>query len=467
MFIKNIHVSLFSINLCLEKGTGKSVFENVFVKYTKYGGSNTNTNTWFEIWSNTNTNTPYLYLYLYLQIQIRIWPQPCSLLGGASSLRVTSKTSVPKRTAKAESTFAFLRGGSWAAGSVSAALFSASLVKHRRTMSSSTWRRSSSDTNVKALKRGSIDEISSRRLYVDDVSGYRPSRSSRISRFIFAFTVMSRSSLAKFPVTNVFVIGSIRDAVGRVPEHMSVVVVWNGFKSSTAASAIMTSSVLRVLWRTSPGNRGSRTAAHTAACCSNRRVSMSWAEFQRVGTSWISFFTGNPNSSCFSFNTWAAPGLRLKWPTSFLALANIRDKASTLNARHTERFNVWAKQPTWSQPSCTAALVMLRALSVMMIGSLSCNPHSVAHSRNKSATWSALWLPVTARVSNNRSCSFHSLSMKWHVTVIYESLLKLVQKSVVRAMEVQVSSSLFTKAFNVWYLVGITSVEKYVRPGTL
>ena len=51
--------------------------KNVFVKYTKYGGSNTNTNTWFEIWSNTNTNTPYLYLYLYLQIQIRIWPQPC------------------------------------------------------------------------------------------------------------------------------------------------------------------------------------------------------------------------------------------------------------------------------------------------------------------------------------------------------------------------------------------------------
>ena len=80
MFIKNIHVSLFSINLCLENGPGKSVFENVFVKYTKYGGSNTNTNTntWFEIWSktNTNTNTPYLYLYLYLQIQIRIWPQP-------------------------------------------------------------------------------------------------------------------------------------------------------------------------------------------------------------------------------------------------------------------------------------------------------------------------------------------------------------------------------------------------------
>ena len=84
MFIKNIHVSLFSINLCLENGPGKSVFENVFVKYTKYGGSNTNTNsnTWFEIWSNTNTNTntPYLYLYLYLQIQIRIWPQPCGLL---------------------------------------------------------------------------------------------------------------------------------------------------------------------------------------------------------------------------------------------------------------------------------------------------------------------------------------------------------------------------------------------------
>ena len=79
MFIKNIHVSLFSINLCLENGPGKSVFENVFVKYTKYGGSNTNTNTWFEIWSNTNTNTNtlYLYLYLYLQIQIRIWPQPC------------------------------------------------------------------------------------------------------------------------------------------------------------------------------------------------------------------------------------------------------------------------------------------------------------------------------------------------------------------------------------------------------
>ena len=83
MFIKNIHVSLFSINLCFENGPGKSVFENVFVKYTKYGWSNTNTNTntWFEIWSNTNTNTntPYLYLYLYLQIQIRIWPQPWSL----------------------------------------------------------------------------------------------------------------------------------------------------------------------------------------------------------------------------------------------------------------------------------------------------------------------------------------------------------------------------------------------------
>ena len=79
MFIWNIHefhVSLCSINLCLENGPEKSVFENVFFKYTKYGGSNTNTNTWFEIWSNTNTNTPYLYLYLYLQIQIPIWPQP-------------------------------------------------------------------------------------------------------------------------------------------------------------------------------------------------------------------------------------------------------------------------------------------------------------------------------------------------------------------------------------------------------
>ena len=78
MLIKNIHVSLFSINLCLENGPGKSVFENVFVKYTKYGGSNTNTNTntWFKIWSNTNTNTNTPYLYLYLQIQIRIWPQP-------------------------------------------------------------------------------------------------------------------------------------------------------------------------------------------------------------------------------------------------------------------------------------------------------------------------------------------------------------------------------------------------------
>ena len=81
MFIKNIHVILFSINLCLENGPGKCVFENVFVKYTKYGGSNTNTNTntWFEIWSNTNTNTNTLYLYLYLQIQIPIWPQPCEI----------------------------------------------------------------------------------------------------------------------------------------------------------------------------------------------------------------------------------------------------------------------------------------------------------------------------------------------------------------------------------------------------
>ena len=93
MLIKNIHVSLFSINLCLENGPGKSVFENVFVKYTKYGGSNTNTNTntWFKIWSNTNTNTntPYLYLYLYLQIQICIWPQPWWKLSVAINWNMT------------------------------------------------------------------------------------------------------------------------------------------------------------------------------------------------------------------------------------------------------------------------------------------------------------------------------------------------------------------------------------------
>ena len=116
-----------------------------------------------------------------------------------------------------------------------------------------------------------------------------PSRSSLISRFIFAFAVLSHAFAAKFLVTKVFVIGSIRDAVGRVPEHMSVVVVFNGFSSSAAASAIITSSVLKVLWRTSRGNRGSSTAAHTAACCSNKRVSMLCAEFQRVGTSWMEF----------------------------------------------------------------------------------------------------------------------------------------------------------------------------------
>ena len=95
MFIRNIHVSLCSINLCLENGPGKSVFENVFVKYTKYGGSNTNTNTWFEIWSNTNTNTntPYLYLYLYLQIQIRIWPQPCNTQDTMSMITVAESKS--------------------------------------------------------------------------------------------------------------------------------------------------------------------------------------------------------------------------------------------------------------------------------------------------------------------------------------------------------------------------------------
>ena len=43
MFIRNIHVSLCSINLCLEDGPEKSVFENVFVKYTKYSGSKYNT----------------------------------------------------------------------------------------------------------------------------------------------------------------------------------------------------------------------------------------------------------------------------------------------------------------------------------------------------------------------------------------------------------------------------------------
>ena len=37
MFIRNIYVSLCSINLCLENGPEKSVFENIFVKYTKYG----------------------------------------------------------------------------------------------------------------------------------------------------------------------------------------------------------------------------------------------------------------------------------------------------------------------------------------------------------------------------------------------------------------------------------------------
>ena len=80
MFIKNVHVSLCSINLCLENGPGKKCIWKCIWQITKYGGSNTNTNTntWFEIWSNTNTNTNtlYLYLYLYLQIQIRIWPQP-------------------------------------------------------------------------------------------------------------------------------------------------------------------------------------------------------------------------------------------------------------------------------------------------------------------------------------------------------------------------------------------------------
>ena len=108
IFIKNIHVSLFSINLCLENGPGKSVFENVFVKYTKYGGSNTNTNTntWFEIWSNTNTNTntPYLYLYLYLQIQIRIWPQPCKVSDFTIVHRaelIVSKYEWPRKSSRA------------------------------------------------------------------------------------------------------------------------------------------------------------------------------------------------------------------------------------------------------------------------------------------------------------------------------------------------------------------------------
>ena len=78
MFFKECSCKFVFHKVVFRKGPEKSVFENVFVKYTKYGGSNTNTNTntWFKIWSNTNTNTPYLYLYLYLQIQIRIWPQP-------------------------------------------------------------------------------------------------------------------------------------------------------------------------------------------------------------------------------------------------------------------------------------------------------------------------------------------------------------------------------------------------------
>ena len=76
MFTKNTQVSLFCRNSCLEKGPGKSLFENVFVKYTKYGGSDRST--WFQIWSNINTNTNIPYLCLFLQIQIRLWPQPCT-----------------------------------------------------------------------------------------------------------------------------------------------------------------------------------------------------------------------------------------------------------------------------------------------------------------------------------------------------------------------------------------------------
>ena len=79
MLIKNIHVSLCSINLCSENSPGKKciwkricqIHQMRWIKYKyKYTG--------FEILSNTNT--PYLYLYLYLQIQIRIWPQPCWLV---------------------------------------------------------------------------------------------------------------------------------------------------------------------------------------------------------------------------------------------------------------------------------------------------------------------------------------------------------------------------------------------------
>ena len=50
------------------------VFENVFVKNSKYGGSNINTNTLFEIWSNEDS--PHLYWYLHLYLYLRICPKP-------------------------------------------------------------------------------------------------------------------------------------------------------------------------------------------------------------------------------------------------------------------------------------------------------------------------------------------------------------------------------------------------------
>ena len=129
-------------------------------------------------------------------------------------------------------------------------------------------------------------------------------------------------------------IGRISDAVGWVPEYIKVIVVLNGSSSSTAASAMTTSSVLRVLWE-----------------------SMSWAEFQRVGTSCISFLTGNPNSSCFSFRTCAAPGERRKWPTSLCSINHVAGIVSDL------------------------------------YGFLYFMLHSVSHSVSMSATRSALWPP--------------------------------------------------------------------------
>ncbi len=66
--------------------------------------------------------------------------------------------------------------------------------------------------------------------------------------------------------------------------------------------------------------RSSANTAHTACCCSRNLSTISKAESQRVGSSWISLCSGSCNSFCFFFNCRIIFGDLVKADTVFLNL---------------------------------------------------------------------------------------------------------------------------------------------------